>query len=180
MIAQRHRLLDRSLDAQRFRAFVAVACVLLLVAAGLGLTAGNRVTAPVDAPVGRDDADAAVVPTLDADAADPLGLDRRRVVRQARRLLTGYLPYLYGQGPANAIRGSAAALRRQLETARLRVSPAARKRRPRVVHMSAEPLGRGRWHVVATIADGGVAQYPIELLLTTGDGAVRVAEVVSE
>lgn len=180
MIGHLHGLVDRSLDAQRSRAFVAVACVLLLVAAGLALTAGNREAAPVDAPVVHGDAAVAVVPTLDADTADPVGSDRRRVVRQARRFLRGYVLYLYGQGPADAIRGSAAALRRRLETARLRVSPAARKRRPQVVRVGAEPLDRGRWHVVATVADGGVAQYPIELLLTTGDGAARVAEVSSE
>jgi hypothetical protein len=179
VIAQRYWL-DRPLDAQRSRAFAAAACVLLLVASGLVLTAGSRTTAPVDAPAVRGDAAAAVAPTLDADAADPLVSDRRHVVRQARRFLRGYLPYLYGQGPADAIRGSAAALRRRLEAARLRVSPAARKRRPRVVRVSAEPLDRGRWHVVATVADGGVAQYPIELLLTTENGAVRVAEVSSE
>ncbi len=180
MIGLVHRLVDRPLDARRFRAFAAAACVLLLVAAGLALTAGNRATAPVDEPVLRGDGVVAVAPALDVDVARSPGADRRAVLRQARRFLTGYLRYLYGQGPAHAIRGSAATLRRRLEVARLRVSPAARKRRTRVVRVTAKPLARGRWHVVATIADGGVAQYPIELLITTTDGTARVAEVSSE
>ncbi len=179
MIAFLHRLLDRPLDAQRFGAFVAVAFVLSLVVAGLVLTAGNRATPPGDGREVRGGG-AAVVPTLDIDGAESAGPGRRAVVRQARRFLRGYLPYLYGQGPARAVQGSTAMLRRRLEIARLRVSPAARKRRPRVVRVTADPLDGGRWHVVATIADGGVAQYPIELLLTTRAGAVRVGEVVSE
>ncbi len=188
MSADLRRLIDRPLGARRFGAFAAVACVLLLVAGGLALTASHRSTPAADTPRdltatdGRATAGAVVAPTLDADpaAASSLEVDRAAAVRLARRFLAGYLPYLYGQGPARAVRGSTATLRRRLETARLRVSPATRKRRPRVVRVTAEPLDRGHWHVVATIADGGVAQYPIELLLTTGDGAARVAGVVSE
>ncbi len=71
-------------------------------------------------------------------------------------------------------------MRHRLETTRLRVSPAARKRDPRVVRVIAEPMDEGRWHVVATIADGGVAEYPIELLIITTSRGLRVVEVSSE
>jgi hypothetical protein len=179
MTGRSHRLVDRPLGAQRLRAFVAVASVLLLVAGGLVLTAGNRATTPAAAPGSQAPAGAMVAPTLDAAPRSPEN-DRTVVVGQARRFLAGYLPYLYGQGPARAVRGTTVGLRRRLEAMRLRVPPAAQKRRPRVVRMTAEPLDHGRWHVVATVADGGVSRYPIELLTTSGAGGVRVAEVSSE
>lgn len=179
-------LVDRSLDAQRVGAFVAAACVLLLVAGGLALTADRRARSTSDtdgspASVGTGSQRAVVAPPLVA-SPETSGriVPRDAVVRQARRFLAGCLPFLYGQGPAGAIRGSTTALRRRLETMRLRVPPAARKRRPRVVRVTAEPMDQGRWHVVATIADGGVAEYPIELLITTTERGLRVAEVSSE
>lgn len=179
-----HRLADRPLDAQRLQAFAAASCVLLLVACVLAFTAGNR--APADptrsVPTGADTQAAVVASTFDdgPDAARAPGDERAAVVRQARRFLRGYLSYLYGQGPARALRGSTDVLRRRLALARLRVPPAARRRHPRVVRVVADPLDRGHWHVVATIADGGVARYPIELLVTTGADGARVAEVSSE
>lgn len=191
MTADRRRLIDRPLGARRLGAFAAVACVLLLVAGGLALTAGHRSTPGADTSgdrtalsgrTGEAAAGAVVAPTLDADpaaAGSPDG-DRAMVARQARRFWAGYLPFLYGQGPARAIRAGTVSLRRRLETVRLRVPPAARRRRPRVVRVTVAPLDDRRWHAVATIADGGVAQYPIELLVTVSDGAARVAEVSSE
>lgn len=179
-----HQLIDRPLHAHRLRAFTAVACVLMLVAAGLARTAGNGAPSSRDERTAETAAQthpAVVSPTFtdDLDAA-PTDDGRDAVIRQGRRFLAGYLPYLYGQGAARAIRASTTALRRRLTAARLRVSPAARKRRPRVVRVSADQLDRGRWHVVATIADGGVSRYPIELLITTSSRGVRVAGVVSE
>lgn len=191
MTADLRWLVERPLGARRHGAFAVVACVLLLVAGGLAVTAGHRSASVADtsgdrtATNGRTSqaaAGAVVAPTLDADAvaAGSPESDRAAVVRQARRFLAGYLPYLYGHGAARAVHGGTAALRRRLETVRLRVSPAARKRRPHVVRVTAERLDRGRWHVVATVADGGVSRYPIELLITTGDGTARVAGVSNE
>lgn len=183
MTAGSPRLVDRPLGARRNGAFVAVAAVVLLVAGGLAVTAGNDSTAPGDVPSSQSPpASARVAPPLETDrAVEGSARDARiAVVRETRRFLAGYLPYLYGQGPVRALRGGTVELRRRLEDARVRVPPAARKRRPRVVRLTAEPLDRGRWHAVATIADGGVAWYPIELLLTTTGGGVRVAEVSSE
>lgn len=179
-----NRVADRPLGAQRVRAFAAASCVLLLVACGLAFTAGNRAPADPTRSVPTDaGTQAAVVASTFDDGADASGVPgdaRGAVVRQARRFLRGYLSYLYGQGPARALRGSTDVLRRRLASARLRVPPAARRRRPRVVRVVADPLDRGRWHVVATVADGGVARYPIELLITTGADGARVAEVSSE
>lgn len=192
MTADLRRLIDRPLGTRRFGAFAGVACVLLLVAGGLAFTAAHRPTSVDDIASGRPATDGrtgqaaagvVVAPTLDTDpaAAGPLEGDRAAVVRQSRRFLTGYLPYLYGQGEARSIRASTGALRRRLESARLRVSPASRKRRPRVVRLAPEPLGRrGRWHVVATVADGGVAEYPIELLVSPSSRGFVVEAVVSE
>lgn len=182
------QLAGRPLTTERRGVFAAAACVVLLVAGGLTLTAGNEATAPAGNRSGRPGpggaAAASVAPTLDAEpiAADVPEGDRATVMRQARRFLAGYLPYLYGQGSARSIRGGTVALRRRLANTRPRVSPATRKRRPRLVRLAAEPLDRrARWHVVATVADGSVARYPIELLITTSrSGGVRVAEVSSE
>lgn len=182
MTAGSPRLVDRPLGARRNGAFVAVTAVVLLMAGGLAVTAGNDSAAPGDVPSSQaPPARALVVPPLEAGTAvEGSARDARvAVVRQTRRFLAGYLPYLYGHGPVRALRGGTVELQRRLETARLRVPPAARKRRPRVVRLTVAPLDAGRWHAVATIADGGVARYPIELLLTTR-GGVRVAEVSSE
>lgn len=106
--------------------------------------------------------------------------DNAAVGRVARQFLRGYLPYLYGHGPATAIGGSTATLRRHLTHARLRVSPATRRRRPRVVRVRISSLKRHRWHAVVTVTDGGVARYPIELLLRPSLRGPVVAAVVSE
>lgn len=182
-----HRLTGRSLEAQRPRAFASAACVLLLVAAGLALTAHGGAPAPTNDPsatttVSYGARPAVIMPPLadDPHAASSTDSGRYAVIGQARRFLSGYLSYLYGQGPVRGIRGSTDALRRRLSRARLRVSPAARRRHPRIVRVTAEPLDSDRWHVVATVADGGVARYPIELLIATQAHGARVVEVSSE
>lgn len=180
MTAWWDRATGRSVETYRARAFVVAACLLVVVAVGLSVAAGSR------APATADDAGlepAAVVASTFDDGPDRSGVpsdERAAVVRQARRFLRGYLRYLYGQGPARTLRGSTDALRRRLAAARLRVPPAARRRHPRVVGVVVEPLDRGRWHVVATVADGSVSRYPVELLITTDADGVRVAQVSSE
>lgn len=195
MIAPVRQLLDHPLDAQRPRAFAAAACGLLLIAGGLALTAGDptqpatderdraQAEEPAPAAGSRDAATVAAPMPSDATSASSdaaSDVDRDTVQHHARKFLAGYLPYLYGRGSATTIEATTTVLRRRLSAARLRVSPAARRRRPRVVRVTVAPLNRGRWHVVATIFDGGASRYPIELLLKRAARGPVVSAVVSE
>src|SRR5437764_8845850 len=86
--------------------------------------------------------------------------------RQAvTRFLASYLPFAYGQGSALEIRGIPPALRHQLLGQRAQLTPAERRRRPRV--MSLQTIGTTPAFVVATamIDDGGVSTYRLRFTL---------------
>jgi hypothetical protein len=88
-----------------------------------------------------------------------------RARRVARTFLAGYLRFAYGRAPAASVRAVTPALRRQLKRERARVTPVERRRRPRVVSLTA--LGQARPVVVATalIDDGGIASYEVRMTL---------------
>lgn len=94
----------------------------------------------------------------------------------ARRFLSGYLPYLYGQGPATAIRGATPGLRRRLWANRPPVPPAALERSPRLIRVETHPSRSGRTTASGQIEDGSAA-YSIELSLLRRGGSWFVASV---
>jgi hypothetical protein len=98
----------------------------------------------------------------------------------ARRFLAGYLRFIYGRGGAGQIAAAAPAPRRRLARSRLRVPPAARRRRPRVVDLDARRLPSGSVAVTAEVADGGVAHYPIHLELRRAARGWTVVEAGSD
>jgi hypothetical protein len=100
--------------------------------------------------------------------------------RSARRFLAGYLRFIYGRGRAGQIEAAAPRLRRRLARSRLRVPPAARRRRPRVVELQARRLAYGAVAVAAEVADGGVAHYPVQLELRRGGRGWTVVEAGSD
>jgi hypothetical protein len=97
-----------------------------------------------------------------------------------REFLSGYLPYLYGQGDADEIERAAAALVRRLAANPPRVSPAQQERSPKVVEVRARRPSRGRVQLVATIDAGGVSRYPVGAQLVVRDGRWMVTEILND
>lgn len=161
------RWLQRPLrERDRQRAFALAAAALVLAAAILILT-GRTTERPPLTPTATTATPVAATPPPPAPAVrervrEPAPAPVKRV---ARLFLAGYLPYLYGQRPARQINAAMPSLRRRLAVNRPRVSPATRRRRPRVLGLRGERASAGRWLMRARIADGSVVAYPIELLI---------------
>ena len=97
---------------------------------------------------------------------DPLSrADRAAAGRATRRFLTGYLPFLYSCDKASSVRGATPAVARALRRSRARVTPAQRRRHPRVAAMSVTGQTTDSAIATVTIADGGPAPYRLSLTL---------------
>jgi hypothetical protein len=94
----------------------------------------------------------------------------------ARRFLPAYLALVYGAGSGRARFPSASRpLADRLARSKLRVSPASRRRRPRIAGLDVDQLG-GVVTVAARIADGQVA-YSIDLTVERIGGRWLVTRV---
>lgn len=159
----------------RVTAFVLIGVGMLTVAAGLHLTAARPdrpTTPPVATASGAPDRRA-------ADAPAPLRLAPAAATSVARRFLRGYLAELYGHRTTATHPLATAALRRRLAGQRPRISPATRRRHPRIQRLRREPSAGARVRVVATITDGGAASYPIGIeVCAQPDGRPRVCDVL--
>jgi hypothetical protein len=187
VIERLRALLDRPIsDAERRRLFALAAAVVLVAAALLLLLGdGSGESQHIEQPRPSSPVATAPSPELPPPAGvegvtAPAGAPAPEARRVARRFLSGYLAFIYGQGPARAIDGADATLITGLGRSRVRVPPAARRREPRVVELRAPGGDRDRLHVTALIDDGGVARYPVSLTLTRRDGGWFVAEVASD
>jgi len=85
--------------------------------------------------------------------------------RSAAGFLAGYLPFLYGRGSARQLTDASARLRVSLARQRTRITPAQRRRHPRVISVVAIGQSPGSAIVTARIDDGGVAPYPLTFTL---------------
>jgi hypothetical protein len=88
--------------------------------------------------------------------------------------LKGYLPFIYGHGPAGAVKDATAELTRSLRAHPPRVSPAMRAAHPRLLSLHAT-AATGRIAVTALVNDGGVTDYPITLVLSSVSGRLRIS-----
>lgn len=177
MIARLRELADRPIsDGERRRLFAAAALLIVLAAVLLSVTGQPATT---DRPTIEPAAPPSVVEPPRDEPPGVQGVEGsdastraapEPVQRAARRFLKGYLAYLYGRGDADEIDPASPALERRLQRERLRVSPATRRRDPRIADVGARRLERDRYLVTATIADGGVADYPVELTLARRSG----------
>ena len=172
MIDWLRALADRPIaDHERRRAFAFAVAVL---AAAIGMLLLTRGPAAHHVPATSRAPAPAAQPTASPPTADrqpPAGTALPAGAKAAaRRFLAGYLAYLYGHAPARAIHDATSALRRRLTRERPRISPATRRRRGRIVSLTARALEDGRFAVTATIADGGVARYPLGVLLARRGG----------
>jgi hypothetical protein len=170
-------LADRPIaDDERRRLFALAAAVLALAAVALAALAPAPDHDP--APPARPEPPASVAPA----APPPAPVTRSTPVpqgaeRAARRFLKGYLRFLYGHAGAREIERATPQLRRRLSRSRLRVPPAARRRRPRVARLEARLMAAGEVAVRAEVADGGVARYPVAVTVRPGAGGWRVVAV---
>lgn len=98
-----------------------------------------------------------------APPVSPRELARAR--EGAARFLSGYLPFLYGRGSARAVDALTPGLRAQLTRDRPEVTPAERRRRPRIVSLTAVGQAPGVVRATALIEDGGVTAYVLRVTL---------------
>lgn len=164
----------------RPRAFLLVALTLVGVAGGLLLTSPEPVTRPTPnhgMPIARPSGVVQVTPAA-PHSTPPVPAARERQV--ARRFFTGYLAYLYGHGTAARIDGATAGLRDRLADHPPRISPATRRRHPRIRSLTVNPADETGRRVTATVADGGV-RYPIAVTVSRqSDGTLAVSDLLEE
>lgn len=161
-------------EAERQRLFALAATVLLVVAGTL------QVIAPASEQTGPIAPHPATTAELHpAPPSEPAG-PSAAVTRAGREFLADYLAFVHGHAPAT-FRHASASLARRLAGYALRVSPATRARRARVVRTAVRRLpGRSRWLMTATIADGAVAPYPLALVIAAGARGPVVVQVGEE
>jgi hypothetical protein len=98
----------------------------------------------------------------------------------ARRFLAGYLRFLYGRGRAGDVPHVSSTVRRGLARARVRVSPAQRKRRTEVVALELVAQGRRELIATARVVDGGVAAYPLTFTMGRRGGRWHISSLGSD
>ena len=195
MIDRLRAFLNRPLgDAERRRLFVAAVAVILAGAGALALVARpdprpQRATgAPLPVPPAAPPVVVLPADALSLHAPNEEGAPRKVIEgstadvasakRAAMRFLDGYLPYTYGQRRAGRITAASVQLRRRLAARPPRVPPRERHRRPRVVLVQSNGVGRDRAELVALIRDGA-RRYTVPLELTHGRAGWTVTAVGS-
>ena len=145
----------------------AVALVLgcALLVTGCGLQDPYTPRSRSAAPVGH------AVPTAAASTPtdDP--------VPAARGFLRGYLPYLYGLGPARAIGAATPQLKRALGSQPMTRDDGASPSHPRVEALRLLAKKRATARVRAVVADESGVYYAVELALVRSRRGWRVAAV---
>lgn len=176
---QPRRLLDRPVGERERRAALAVIVTLLACAAVL-LTASRPVSQ--HSPTRRR----ASTSSLRGGASSPASNRGPSgnaapvapvAARVAHRFLTGYLAYLYGRGRARAITGATPSLERSLYARPPLVSPAMRRRNPRVLSLRPMSAPAGMVGVSALVGDGELVNYTVGLLLKRQHGRLLVSVV---
>jgi len=174
------RLRDRPIaEGERRRAFFASTVLLTLTVALLALTtpatrtttATHRSALAGHTPSGQSRV--SPVP-VSADGQSTPGALSPPVSRVARRFLAGYLAYLYGHAGANRVRDASPALARPLGANPPRVSVDIRARHPHVIALVPAVAPAGLAGVSALVNDGGIADYPVVLLIGKRRGRLLV------
>jgi hypothetical protein len=95
----------------------------------------------------------------------------------AGRFLSGYLAYTCGRGSASGIRDAARQLIDSLEAHPPRISPALAGRSPRVVEIVLRGPVAGAITANATVKDGAVIDYGLDLVIGRESGRLLVTAV---
>jgi hypothetical protein len=183
MVDRLRRLLNRPLaDIERRRLFLVAVVVIVAAAAGFSLLddhgspvgdSGAGVTssgtsslrsAPFDDPAGVVALEAPSEEGRLSASQEASRVDVTRAKRAARRFLAGYLAYSYGRADAGQIRTAAPGLRRRLAAEQPRVPARVRRRRPRLLLVQADGVGRLRGRLLALVGNGS-RRYTVGLEL---------------
>jgi hypothetical protein len=182
VIDRLRELLDRPIaDRDRRRVFAACAAALVCTAAlllGIGDGASTPDQPPTAVPAPTPSETPRSLTSPPAPASSPAAPGVPGAARSvARRFLRGYLLFLYGRGPAGGIRGATPPLVERLARSRVRVPAAALRRHPSVAEVQGHRLAADRVVLAASVDDGGVSRYPIELTLARRAGRWLVVSV---
>lgn len=171
MIGSLRQLAARPIaESERRAAFAIAAAVVVVAAFGLLLGGGGSLPSP---------ATTTTTPDPTRLSSPPAAVRRSEPEAAAVRFLEGYLPFLYGRGGAGPIRAATPRLAERLVRSRVRVPPAARSRRPRLVAIGARDLAGNRALVRARVGDG-VVSYTIALALARSEDRWLVVSVGAE
>jgi hypothetical protein len=172
---RRLRLITERVSPTRRR--VALAAVMLVVlATAAALSAPHRHRRPVGRTPTVTRARERTPPTsLPVPAVAAADLARAR--RAAARFLRGYLQLAYGRGSAASVAAVTPALRDHLLSQDVRLTPAERRRRPRMISLQLEAQAREVVVATAMIADGGITTYPLRLTLRRGTAGWLVSRI---
>lgn len=158
-------------DRRRVMALAATLVVALGIG-GCGADHSTRATTPAPPP-----APGPIIGTK-RGPADPLNrADRHAATRATRRFLTGYLPFLYGRRGPDRVRDATPSVVRALRRSRARVTPAQRRRRPRIGALALTGQTADSAIATVTIRDGGPAPYRLSLTVERRAGRWLVADL---
>jgi hypothetical protein len=101
----------------------------------------------------------------------------RRASGVAGRFLVAYLQFAYGRVSARSVGAITGGLRSQLLRERAELTPAERRRQPRVVSLRAVGSTPGFVVATATVSDGGIAAYRLRFALQERAGRWLVSGV---
>jgi hypothetical protein len=186
-------------EAARTRIFIAVVVVITGAAVALALTGRDhpvrhatleRLTLPVPSLPATSPAVPAARPTTQAvtpqapseegrpDHTAASSAQTAAAKHAARRFLSGYLPYAYGQRRTRSIPAATPGLRRRLAAQPPRVPRWETRRHPRVVLVQSDGAG-GERATVTALVDDGARRYTIGLELEHGRSGWLVSDVGS-
>jgi hypothetical protein len=139
--------------------------VLLLVVSALAPASRPRRRS---GPAARRPAHSVRTPTHPPSpaAVSPSELDEAR--RTARRFLAGYLRFLYGRGSGRTVEGATRAFLVQPTRTRAVVTPAERRRHPRLVSVGVVAQAPAVVLATAFVSDGGVTSYALRITVRRG------------
>jgi hypothetical protein len=162
------------------RVVVAATAVLLLAAAitALTLQAGPGGTARL--PAASSPAlprHATLAPAVHPPGPPVSAAELQRAHRVAGRFLITYLQFAYGRASAESVKAITPGLRTELTGERARVTPAERRRRPRVVSLHVAGMTPGFVLATATVDDRGIAAYRLRFTLREHDERWSVSGV---
>jgi hypothetical protein len=175
VIGRLSTLAGRPINERERRAVLAVVVTLLACAAMLLAASRHQPTARRAATTSLSGGASSPV-SARGPAGNPAPV-AHVAARVARRFLTGYLAYLYGHAPAETITGATPSLERSLRARPLLVSPAMRRRYPRVLSLRPMPAAEDKVGFSALIGDGDLANYTVGLLLEREHGRLLVGTV---
>jgi hypothetical protein len=177
-------LLGRPLSERERRRLFALAVAVILLAAGAFALLGRssspaqratrtpaRTPAPRPTPPSSLPATDAALLQAPSEEGQPRKdlqgshADVAAAKRGARRFLSGYLPYSYGQRGASAIPAASVRLRRRLAATGPRVPGRQRRRHPNLVLVQSNGVGPVRADLVALVRDGST-HYTVPLEVT--------------